>query len=85
MKPTGKRIIFGLILLGTVFYMPWWIVIVLVFVGTFCWPPFYEIFAFGILMDLLYGSNTFSFGGITGFLSATVIFFLVTYARKMVR
>lgn len=80
-----RRVIFDLILLGAVFYTPWWIVVFLAFTFAFLYPSYYEIIIFGILMDILYGASTLSFGGIVGLLGAMVIFFIASFAKKAVR
>ncbi|HAS84570.1 MAG TPA: hypothetical protein DCS23_00635 [Candidatus Yonathbacteria bacterium] len=81
----NKRIIFDIVLLSSVFYAPWWIVVMLAIVGAYIYDKYYEIFLFGILIDLLYGANLFPLGGALGILGAIVIFVSVSYAKKMVR
>jgi len=80
-----NRIIFDIILLGAIFYAPWWFVVVLAFVGAFFWPPYFEIFFIGILLDILYGASAFPLGGVYGILGAIAIFFIASYAKKAVR
>lgn len=80
-----NRIIFDIVLLGAVFYTPWWIVALLAFTFAFLCPSYYEIIIFGILMDILYGAGTLSFGGIVGLLGAMVIFTIASWAKKAVR
>lgn len=80
-----KRIIFDLILLGAIFYSPWWIVAILAFIGAFVWPMYYEIIVFGVIVDVLYGVNSATFGGLAGVLTAIVILFVASYSRKAVR
>lgn len=80
-----NRIIFDLILLAAVFYTPWWAVAILAFVGAFMWTTYYEIFICGLLIDLLYGAHIFSLGGIFGIVGSVVIYFVASYAKKIVR
>lgn len=80
-----KRIIFDLILFGAIFYLPWWIVAVLAFIGAFVWPMYYEIIAFGVIVDVLYGANSSTLSGLASVLVAVVILFAASYARKAVR
>lgn len=80
-----NRIIFNVVLLGAVFYMPWWVVAVIAFAGAFLFPLYYEIIAFGMLIDILYGASSFPLGGMFGILGAIVIFFSASYAKKSVR
>ncbi len=79
------RIIFDIILFIAVFYIPWWVIAVLALIGAFLWPPYLEIFIFGILLDVLYGSNAFPFGGAYGILGAIAIFGIATFARRVIR
>lgn len=80
-----KRFIFDLVLLGAIFYTPWWLIVILALIGAFLWPPYYEVLMFGILVDLLYGASTLSFGGLLGILVSIIIFFAASYAKKAVR
>lgn len=80
-----KRIIFNLVLLGAVFYTPWWVVVILAFIGAYFCPPYYEIIFFGVLVDILYGAGSFPLGGVYGILGAIAIFFTASYARKAFR
>lgn len=80
-----KRIIFDLILFCAIFYLPWWVVAILAFIGAFVWPMYYEIIAFGLLVDVLYGTNSATFGGLAGVFTAVVVLFAASYARKAVR
>ena len=79
------RIILSLIILGAVFYTPWWFVALLAFVGAFLYPPYYEIFIFGILVDILYGASAFQLGGVYGIIGAVAIFFTASYVKRAVR
>ena len=81
----NKRIIFDIILLSSVFYAPWWIVAMFAIVGAYLYNQYYEIFLFGMLIDLLYCANLFPLWGALGILGAIVIFVSVSYAKKMVR
>lgn len=80
-----KRIIFDIMLIGAIFYAPWWVVIIFAPIGAFLWPLYYEIIAFGILMDVLYGARSLPFGGIFGIVIAFIIFVTASYAKRVVR
>ncbi len=82
-----KRIIFGLILIGTIFYAPWWAVFILAILGAFHFPRYYEVFAFGILFDFLYGiTGSIFFGfGIIGLIVSCLIFFGIERAKREIR
>ncbi|MDO8604427.1 MAG: hypothetical protein Q7K40_03460 [bacterium] len=80
-----RRIIFNFILLGAVFFAPWWVTFLLGIIGAFVFEKYFEIFGFGVLFDLLYGAGLVYFGGIFGVLCAGAVFLLASYARKIVR
>lgn len=80
-----KRLFFDLVLLGAVFYTPWWFVAIIAFFGVLFFSSFYEIIVFGALIDFLYGARTLSAMGTMGLLGAVVIFALATYVKKIVR
>lgn len=80
-----KRIIFDLIVLASIFYVPWWIVAILAFVGAFYCTSYYEIFIFGLIIDILYGAKAVHLGGIYGIVSALIIFIAATYTKRAVR
>ena len=80
-----NRIIFSLIVLASVFYMPWWIVATLSLIGVYLYNQYYEIILFGGLIDLLYGSSSMPLGGIYGLLGATFVYYVASYAKNRVR
>lgn len=80
-----KRIIFDIVVLALVFYAPWWIVALAAFTGAYIWPSYYEIMIFGILLDILYGTNSLPLVGTMGTVSALFIYFFALYVRKIVR
>jgi hypothetical protein len=80
-----KRIIFDILLLGALFYTPWWVLAVLAFLGAFFCESFYEVILLGLLADLLYGANMGSYHGFLGVVSAALIFVAALYTRKILR
>lgn len=80
-----KRIIFNLVLVAAIFYTPWWVVAPLALFGAFLCAPYYEVVAFGVLVDILYGASSFPFGGVYGLAMAIAIFFAGLYIKKIVR
>ncbi|MBI5078049.1 MAG: hypothetical protein HZB11_01610 [Candidatus Yonathbacteria bacterium] len=80
-----NRIIFDIVLFCAVFFTPWWFVAALAFLGAFFFSSFYEIIAFGALVDFLYGARALAASGMLGILGAVVIFVLATYMKKIVR
>jgi hypothetical protein len=49
-----KRVIFDIILLLSVFILPWWISAVLALIGIFIFHEFYEFLAVGMIIHVLY-------------------------------
>lgn len=80
-----KRIIFDLLLLGAIFYTPWWVAALLAFVCVFLIPRYYEILVFGLLVDLLYGTSVSTLYGMVGTVGAVALFFTGEFAKKIVR
>lgn len=80
-----KRIIFDIVLLGAIFYTPWWVVVPFALAGAFIFPSYYEIFGYGLLMDLLYGTPLSALRGTMGTVGAIAIFLIAEQAKKIVR
>lgn len=80
-----KRIFFNLLLLGAVFYTPWWFVALLAFIGAFLFPSYYEIIIAGILVDLLYGTQVHMMRGVWGLAVALVLFVTARQLKQAVR
>ena len=80
-----KRIFFNLLLLGAIFYAPWWAVAVIAFVGAFLFPSYYEIILAGVFFDLLYGISAHPMRGVLGLIVALVLFVVARYFKQAVR
>ncbi len=82
-----KRIIFSLVLTVAIFYAPWPVMFTLAILGAFYFPRYYEVFAFGILFDFLYGvTGSIFFGfGIIGLIVSGIIFFGIERAKLEIR
>lgn len=80
-----RRIIFDLVLLGAIFYTPWWVAVPIALLGAFLFTSYYEIFAFGVFIDLLYGASATMLHGYLGIVGATVFYFVGEFARGLVR
>lgn len=50
-----KRVVFDLILIVSVFFLPFWITAILLVAGTVLFPWFVELFFFSLLVDLVFG------------------------------
>ncbi len=82
-----KRIIFGLVLIGVIFYAPWWVVFTIALFGAFHFNRYYEVFAFGVLFDFLYGviGSVFFGFGIIGLVAGSIIFFGIERLKLEIR
>ncbi|MEK7569004.1 MAG: hypothetical protein AAB497_02730 [Patescibacteria group bacterium] len=80
-----KRIFFNLLLLGAIFYTPWWAVAVIAFVGAFLFPSYYEIIMAGVLVDLLYGIQGHMMRGVLGLVVAVALFVVARHFKQAVR
>ena len=80
-----KRISFDVLLLAAVFYFPWWLAALGAFVGAFSFASYYEIFAFGVLFDIIYGVPTATLHGLIGIVGATIFYFLGEVSRNYIR
>lgn len=80
-----NRIIFDIILFVSLFYIPWWGVGVIAFMGAFTYPHYYEIIVAGIILDILYGAQSFPFSGIYNTVSSVLMLYFASYLKKSVR
>lgn len=80
-----NRIVFDLVLLASVFCMPWWFIVIMGLVGAFLWGPYYELVGFGLIVDLLYGASSLPLSGVVGVITAALIIVIGSVARKVVR
>lgn len=82
----GDRIIFDIILLIALFFVPtWWVLLGLGLVGVFLFSSFYEFIALGFMVDILYETGGVLGFGVTGFLAAFFCFFVFEKIRREVR
>ncbi len=64
------------------FFVPWWIVLILVLAAVFLYENYYEIILIGIICDVLYASSTTPWG-IYGFtIAACVLLVAVKQIKK---
>ncbi len=80
-----KRVLFDLVLLATLFYLPWWCLFTFVAIGVYLFPFYGEAIVFGFLLDLLYGTNILYGFGIIGLVSSLGIFLIVLRIKKAIR
>lgn len=79
-----KRVIFDIILILSVFIMPWWVSALLALGGIFVFKQFYEFIIAGIIMYSLYAipegnrmSSPFWFS-----LSISLIYIIVQFSKR---
>ena len=82
-----KRIFFGIVLIGAVFYAPWWMTFLFALGGAFYFSHYYEVIVSGVVFDILYGVTGSPFGwfGLMGLIVGSVIFFGVERAKHELR
>lgn len=80
-----NRIIFDIVLLISLFYIPWWGIGIIAFAGAFTYPYYYEIIVAGVILDILYGAQLFPLGGIYNTISSVIILYFASYIKKSVR
>ncbi|NTV22584.1 MAG: hypothetical protein HGB03_03425 [Candidatus Yonathbacteria bacterium] len=54
-NPLFFRIALDMLLFGAVFFLPWWIALIVVVIGSMAWPIYYESIVAGGILDMLYG------------------------------
>lgn len=77
------RIVFHLALICSVLFLPWWMSFIFALVSVFMVERFYEVVLYGMLFDVLYGTE-FGISGIMflGTLCTTGLFCTVLVARN---
>ena len=82
-----SRIILDILLLLSVFLMPFWFTALFAFVLLFYFENFYEIIPLFFLADLLYGVPESRFLGITAILliTAIIVYFLSFVLKKRLK
>jgi len=81
------RIFINIILLLSIFYLPWWTTALLVLSGIFVFKNFYEGIFAGLLLDALYGTKTAEFMGVWFVFTTSffVLYVLSTRLKKNIR
>jgi hypothetical protein len=82
-----KRILFNLVLVGAIFYAPWWLALLGALTGAFYFSRYYEVIVLGVLFDLLYGvlGGVFVGYGAEGLLAGCIIFILIERIKRELR
>ena len=82
-----KRILFNLVLMGAIFYAPWWLAFMAALANTFYFSRYYEVIVFGVLFDLLYGisGGMFVGYGAEGIIAGFIIFVLIERVKRELR
>lgn len=82
------RIIFGVVLIGSVFFLPWWGLAAISALGAYIFPRYIEIVIAGVLYDVLYGANGLGivdFGGVMGLVSSVMFLIAIERIKKEIR
>jgi len=72
-----KRILFDLFVLLSIFILPWWVSVLMVFVGIFVFDNFYEFILTAIIIYSLYNNGNISSLSPVIFLGIIVIIFFI--------
>lgn len=81
-----KRIALDIILTIGAFFAPPWLVLLVALVGLFSFENFYEIFAVGFILDVLYGvETTFLFMPVFYAIISGLLFVASLFLRKHLR
>lgn len=83
----AKRILFTVLLFIVLFYLPFWVFLILGFVGMFLFQNYYESLVLFLFADLLYGtkqSRYFDFLYMYSFVGV-LIFYLLNFIKQKMR
>ena len=78
------RIVLDIILFLGVFIFPFWLMLILAFVGLLYFRNFYEFIAVFVVLDFLYAAPEKRFGGSVFVLTvvSTIVYFSVNFLKK---
>ena len=80
-----KRVSYDIVAFLSVFYTPWWCVVVIACVGALLFPRYYEILFMGFIIDLLYGVDTSFLRGTLGLAGSVILLIAFSRLREMIR
>lgn len=80
-----KRFILGILVFVFILILPWWIYGILIVFFTFYFNKYYEVFLFGIIIDLLYGVPNLVEIPILSTLLAGLIFLISCQFKKVLK
>ncbi len=82
-----KRITLDILILLSIFFLPWWFSGFLIIAGLFIFNRFYEVFVFAILLDTFYAVPREIFNNIPYFylLATFVLYFVINGFKKRLR
>ncbi len=82
-----RRLIFDIILVSTIFFLPWWVSVMLGVIAAFIFHDFYELVVVGVIIDSLYNASIprfYHFQFVVS-VSLVVIFILIQYIKPKLR
>ena len=83
-----KRVVFDILLFGSVFFVPWWGVFALALYGAWRFSFYYEILIARFCLDILYGATgmPFIFGfGVLGMVCGAAMLLVFERVKQEVR
>lgn len=76
------RVVFNILMFGSILFLPWWVTIIIAIGFLFKFRA-YEVILWGVFADVLYSSAVISFSNIQFLFTATfVVFFVLAYFIK---
>ena len=81
-----RRILFDILILLSLFLVPWWVTGILCVIGAFIFNDFYELVIAGLIMYSLYGVGSPRWIASTVWLPVMLIavFFLISWLKKSI-
>ncbi|OGJ01438.1 hypothetical protein A3G98_00800 [Candidatus Nomurabacteria bacterium RIFCSPLOWO2_12_FULL_37_8] len=81
------RILAFLVLLLSILFMPFWVSVILAFMGMVYFPLFLEAVFLFLLSDLLYGAREAKLGGMifVSYIITVVVFILIEFLKKKLK
>lgn len=72
-----KRIILDIVLILSVFILPWWVTAIVALAGMFMFAGYYEFLVVAVMMHSLYGIHGTGFAASAAFFYVTALFIFV--------
>jgi hypothetical protein len=82
-KNNLSRVILGILVFLSIIWAPWWLTWSLAIIFLFYFSLYYEIFAWGIIYDALYGISLSEYWNVSYIFSiASIVLFIISFIIK---